>query len=131
MGEIERHCENSNLKNLLNRFQEGYQPDSKASITRLMTAFYFRQSGHDHSGDKTFEFTHKSFGEYLTARRIVQEVQYIHRRLENRYKDSYEDWDERRALHRWALVCGASAMDEYLFKFVLDEIRLEGVLKVV
>jgi hypothetical protein len=70
----------------------------------LLTAFYFRQSGHDHSGDKTFEFTHKSFGEYLTARRIVQEVQYIHRKLEDRYNDPYEDWDERRALHRWVLV---------------------------
>ena len=96
----------------------------KASITRLMTAFYFRQSGHNQSGDKTFEFTHKSFGEYLTARRIVQEVQYIHRELQDRYNDSYGDRDERYALHRWALVCGASAMDEYLFNFILDEMRL-------
>ncbi len=124
VGEIERHCESSNLKNLLNRFQEGYQPDSKANITRLMTAFYFRQSGHDHSGDKTFEFTHKSFGEYLTARRIVQEVDFIHRKLKDRYSDSYENWDERSALHRWILVCGASVMDEYLFNFILDEMRL-------
>ncbi|MBW4691847.1 MAG: pentapeptide repeat-containing protein [Lyngbya sp. HA4199-MV5] len=122
--EIERHCNSSNLKNLLSRFQEGYQPDSKANITRLMTAFYFRKSGHDHSGENTFEFTHKSFGEYLTARRIVQEVQYIHHRLENRHNDSYDDWDERSALHRWALVCGPSAMDEYLFDFVLDEMYL-------
>ena len=124
VGEIERHCESSNLKNLLNRFQEGYQPDSKANITRLMTAFYFRQSGHDHSGDKTFEFTHKSFGEYLTARRIVQEVDFIHRKLKDRYNDSYENWDERSALHRWTMVCGTSVMDEYLFIFILDEIRL-------
>ncbi|MGD1905232.1 MAG: NACHT domain-containing protein [Leptolyngbyaceae cyanobacterium] len=122
--EIERHCENSNLKNLLSRFQAGYQQDSKTSITRLMTAFYFRQSGHNHSGDRTFEFTHKSFGEYLTARRLVQEVQYIHRKLENRYHDSYDNWNERSALHRWAMVCGASAIDEYLFKFVLDEMLL-------
>ena len=122
--EIERHCENSNLKNLLSRFQAGYQQDSKTSITRLMTAFYFRQSGHNHSGDRTFEFTHKSFGEYLTARRLVQEVQYIHRKLENRYHDSYDNWNARSALHRWAMVCGASAIDEYLFKFVLDEMLL-------
>jgi len=125
--EIERHCENSNLKHLLNRFQEGFRDDSKASITRLLTAFYFRQSGHDQTGDKTFEFTHKSFGEYLTTRRIVQEVQYIHRKLQDRYNDSYdsyENWDERSALHRWALVCGPSAIDEYLFNFVLDEVRL-------
>lgn len=44
--------------------------------------------------------------------------------LKDRYNDSYENWDERSALHRWTLVCGASVMDEYLFNFVLDEIRL-------
>ncbi|MFP4101302.1 NACHT domain-containing protein, partial [Coleofasciculus sp.] len=122
--DIENHCDNSNLKNLLKRFQEGFQDDAKASITRLMTAFYFRQSGHNDSGDKTFEFTHKSFGEYLTARRIVQEVRYIHRKLKARDDDPYEDWDERSALHRWALACGSTAMDKYLFEFVLDEMRL-------
>jgi uncharacterized protein YjbI with pentapeptide repeats len=124
VGEIERHCESSNLKKLLSRFQMGYQADSKANITRLMTAFYFRQSGNDHSGDKTFEFTHKSFGEYLTSRRIVQEVSFIHDKLKDRYNNSYENWDERSALHRWAMVCGASVMDEYLFHFILDEIHL-------
>ncbi|PZV19331.1 MAG: hypothetical protein DCF22_00165 [Leptolyngbya sp.] len=125
VGKIERHCNNnSTLKKLLNRFQAGFRDDSKANITRLMTAFYFRQSGHDQSGDKTFEFTHKSFGEYLTARRIVQEVQYIHHRLQNRGKDRYDNWDEHSALYQWALVCGASVMDEYLFNFVLDEMRL-------
>jgi uncharacterized protein YjbI with pentapeptide repeats len=124
VSEIERHCETSNLKHLLNRFQLSYQSDSKANITRLMTAFYFRQSGHDHSGNRTFEFTHKSFGEYLTARRIVQEVRYIHAKLTDRYCDSYDNWDERSALHRWAIVCGASAISNYLYLFVLDEISL-------
>jgi len=51
-------------------------------------------------------------------------VKYIHRKLQKRYDDSYDNWDERSALHHWALVCGASAMDGYLFNFVLDEMRL-------
>jgi uncharacterized protein YjbI with pentapeptide repeats len=51
-------------------------------------------------------------------------VQYIHKKLEDRHKNSYDDWDEHSALHRWALVCGPSAMDGYLFSFVLDEMRL-------
>ena len=38
--DIQNHCDNSNLKKLLKRFQEGFQDDAKASITRLMTAFY-------------------------------------------------------------------------------------------
>ena len=123
--EIESHCNNSGLKNLLTRFQTGLQEDSKASVTRLLTAFYFRQSGHDHSGERTFEFTHKSFGEYLTARRIVREVRLIQKKLEDRQTDPDEGWDEREALHRWAILCGSSAMDEYLFNFILDEVRLE------
>jgi uncharacterized protein YjbI with pentapeptide repeats len=113
------------MKNLLTIFQRGCQDDSKASITRLLTAFYFRQSGNDNSGEKTFEFTHKSFGEYLTARRIVREVRLIHKKLEDRKTDPDEGWDERDALKRWAILCGSSAMDEYLFNFVLDEVRLE------
>ena len=123
--EIESHCENSRMKDLLTRFKNGFQEDSKASVTRLLTAFYFRQSGNDNSGEKTFEFTHKSFGEYLTARRIVREVRLIHKKLEDRKTDPDEGWDEREALQRWAILCGSSAMDEYLFNFVLDEVRLQ------
>jgi len=123
--EIESHCDNSRMKDLLTRFKNGFQEDSKASVTRLLTAFYFRQSGNDNSGEKTFEFTHKSFGEYLTAKRIVREVRLIHRKLEERQRDPDDAWDERKALKRWAILCGSSAMDEYLFNFVLDEVGLE------
>jgi uncharacterized protein YjbI with pentapeptide repeats len=123
--EIESHCDNSRMKDLLTRFKNGFQEDSKASVTRLLTAFYFRQSGNDNSGEKTFEFTHKSFGEYLTARRIVREVRLIHKKLEDRQTDPDEGWDEREALQRWAILCGSSAMDKYLFDFVLDEVRLQ------
>jgi uncharacterized protein YjbI with pentapeptide repeats len=113
------------MKDLLTRFKNGFQEDSKASVTRLLTAFYFRQSGNDNSGEKTFEFTHKSFGEYLTARRIVREVRLIHKKLEDRQTDPDDAWDERKALKRWAILCGSSAMDEDLFKFVIYEVRLE------
>lgn len=125
--DIEKHCDNSGLKSLLTRFQTGFQEDSKTSVTRLLTAFYFRQSGHDHSGENTFEFTHKSFGEYLTARRIIREVKLIDKKLADRKNDPDEGWDERQALHRWVLLCGASAMDEYLFNFIMDEVRLQMI----
>ncbi|MBW4680983.1 MAG: pentapeptide repeat-containing protein [Microcoleus vaginatus WJT46-NPBG5] len=124
--DIETHCDNSGLKNLLQRFQEGFKEDYKTSVTRLLTAFYFRQSGYKES-EQTFEFTHKSFGEYLTAKRIVREVCLIHKKLQERKDDPDEGWDEREALHRWALLCGSSKMDEYLFQFVLDEMRLQSL----
>jgi len=87
--EIEEHCENNGLKNLLKNFQDSFQSDSQGSITRLLTAFYFRESGDLRGSEKTFEFTHKSFGEYLTARRIVDRVKQIHRKLQ----DSENDYD--------------------------------------
>ncbi|MEH1905401.1 MAG: pentapeptide repeat-containing protein [Nostoc sp.] len=119
--EIEAHCEHSSLKSLLDKFQES----AKLGVTRLLTAFYFRESGVKEQ-EKTFEFTHKSFGEYLTAKRIVREVRLIHKKLKDRQNDPDEGWDEREALKRWAILCGASPMDEYLFKFVADEIRLQN-----
>jgi uncharacterized protein YjbI with pentapeptide repeats len=118
--EIEAHCNSSGLKRLLSVFQEGAQ----SGVTRLLTAFYFRQSGMQ-DGERTFEFTHKSFGEYLTARRVVREVKRMHKQLEARKQDVDEGWDERQALTIWAGLSGASKMDEYLFRFVCDEIRLQ------
>ncbi|MEM9275700.1 MAG: pentapeptide repeat-containing protein [Cyanobacteria bacterium P01_F01_bin.143] len=121
--EIEAHCESSGLKKLLEKFTEG----AKSGVTRLLTAFYFRQSGYGKDGDRTFEFTHKSFGEYLTAKRIVRELAKINRQLKNREDDPDEGWDEKQALTRWIIICGMSAIDEYLFKFICDEIALSGI----
>jgi uncharacterized protein YjbI with pentapeptide repeats len=123
--DIESHCNHSGLKVLLNSFQENFTENAQASVTRLLTAFYFRRSGSDSTGEETFEFTHKSFGEYLTAKRIVREVRLIQKKLTARQSDPDEGWDEREALHRWAILCGSTTMDEYLFNFILDEVRLQ------
>ncbi len=117
---IESHCDNSGLKRLLENFQEG----AKLGVTRLLTAFYFRHSELN-GGEKTFEFTHKSFGEYLTARRIVRGVKRIHEELEDRQKNLDKGWDEKEALVHWAILCGSSPMDEYLFNFVVNEMGLQ------
>ncbi len=65
VGEAEDHCEQSGLKSLLKIFKEG----AGKGQSRLFIAFYFRQAGRrsDRDQARTFEFTHKSFGEYLTA----------------------------------------------------------------
>uniref|UniRef100_UPI0030D6FF5F pentapeptide repeat-containing protein n=1 Tax=Calothrix sp. NIES-2100 TaxID=1954172 RepID=UPI0030D6FF5F len=118
--EIEDHCKNIGLKRLLDIFQEG----AKLGVTRLLAAFYFRQSGVRYE-EKTFEFTHKSFGEYLTARRIIRGIKRIHDELEQRDNDLDRGWDERQALAHWAILCCPSTMDEYLFNFILDELRLQ------
>ncbi|NES22514.1 MAG: hypothetical protein F6K41_27245 [Symploca sp. SIO3E6] len=126
VGEIELHCDNSGLRGILDRFQESFYEDTKASVTRLLTAFYFRESGSVRVSEKTFEFTHKSFGEYLTAKRIVLGLKLIHEDLEERQKNFRKGCDEGEALVTWANLCGASAMDEYLFRFICDEIGLQN-----
>ena len=122
--EIETHCSKSGLNQLLVRFQSSFEQDSSACITRLLAAFYFRESGGIRDQEKTFEFTHKSFGEYLTAKRIIEEVKNIYEELEARKKNFRKGFDEIDALVRWAELCGLSAMSKYLFNFVWDEIKL-------
>jgi uncharacterized protein YjbI with pentapeptide repeats len=117
--DIEVRCENSGLKQLLEVFQEG----AKSGVIRLLTAFYFRQSGQRDGGDRTFEFTHKSFGEYLTARRLVRGLERINQELENRKANCDCGWNEKQALVEWAELAGPSRIDADLFKFLLDEVQ--------
>jgi hypothetical protein len=121
VAEIERHCKSSGLQRLLEDFEEG----ARAGVTRLLAAFYFRQSGGMRSNERTFEFTHKSFGEYLTARRIVRAMERIQKELDRRREDMEDGWDERAALLHWAEVCGPTRMDHYLANFLDDEVALQ------
>jgi len=118
---IEERCRSGRIEKYLQTFQEG----AKAGVTRLLTAFYFRQSGFD-QGEETFEFTHKSFSEYLTAKRITRELKKLAKKLQDREDDPDEGWDEKEALKSWAMLCGPSAMDEYLHRFLLNEFSLQG-----
>jgi len=119
---IHQRCDESRLIHYFDVFEEG----AKKGVSRLLTAFYFRQSEQLQAGDKTFEFTHKSFGEYLTARRIISFVEQIQDELERHEDNSDRGYDEREALKRWAELCGPTTMDEYLFPFVCDEIARKG-----
>ena len=120
--EIQEHCNASGLGSMLERFQEG----AKAGVTRLLAAFFFRQYGQRPSGDPTFVFTHKSFGEYLTARRIVRAIDKVVRELTRRSESPDEGWDERDSLKHWAQICGPSAITPYLHSFLLNEIKLRS-----
>ena len=90
----------SGVGGMLDAFQEG----AKAGVTRLLAAFFFRQYGQRISGDPTFVFTHKSFGEYLAARRVVRAMERVSRELERRASSPDEGWDERDALTHWAQI---------------------------
>ena len=120
--EIQDHCSSSGLGSMLDSFQDG----AKAGVTRLLAAFFFRQYGQRSSGDSTFVFTHKSFREYLTAKRIVRAVERVIREMERRAESPDEGWDERDALKHWAQICGPSAITPYLHDFFLNEMKLHS-----
>jgi hypothetical protein len=119
--EIERRCEESKVTHLLTKLKTA----ASSGATRLLTAFYFRKRG-EQGGDPRFEFTHKSFGEYLVARRVVGALKKMEKQLQPKSEALDEGWDERDALGHWASLCGPAAMDRNLLQFLCDEVALEG-----
>lgn len=124
--EIEDHCRASGLGTLLDAFEVG----AKAGVTRLLAAFFFRQYGLRPSGDPTFVFTHKSFGEYLAAARIVRAMQKANLQRERRACNLDDGWDEREALAHWGRVCGPSGLSRYIRAFLLNEVRIQDTMLV-
>ena len=117
---IEERCKKSNLSHIFTKFQNGAQE----GVANLLTAFYFRDAGVP-GADRTFEFTHKSFGEYLAARKIVSHLKKTKKAIEQ-YKDDQTGWSCERALEEWIYVCSTVAIDEYIFSFLCDEVRRNG-----
>uniref|UniRef100_UPI0040572BEA pentapeptide repeat-containing protein n=1 Tax=Candidatus Electronema sp. TaxID=2698783 RepID=UPI0040572BEA len=107
----------------IERYLEQFQEGAKAGVTRLLTAFYFRQSDHRQDGDPTFEFTHKSFGEYLTALRIVRLLQQMQKQRKRRQEDPDDGWSEKETLQQWTAFCAITRMDEDLLRFISNEFR--------
>ncbi|MEB3192950.1 MAG: pentapeptide repeat-containing protein, partial [Snowella sp.] len=125
VAEIEKHCQHSGIGSVL----EVFKTSGSQGVTQLLTAFYFRQQGVQGT-DKTFEFTHKSFREYLTTRRMITEIEAFKDEL-GRHRSNGRGWNEQECLRRWAVLCGAEAMDRYLFDWLLGEVQLQPVEQVV
>lgn len=121
---IEEHLREKNLDSLL----EEYKKANKEGVSRLLTAFYFKKHGkEEETGDETFEFTHKSFGEYLTARAIVELMVLVHNlRKKNRENNNPREpngWSIERALNQWLYETGEAKLDRTLYQFIVDEIH--------
>lgn len=114
---VER-CKESNLTTYLERYAE----DAKKGVVRLLTGFYFRQFSMENNGDRTFEFTHKSFGEYLTARRIIGAVETIVDEITRHQQAPRKGWNTEKALLEWIKICGKTEIDNYVERFIKEEI---------
>jgi uncharacterized protein YjbI with pentapeptide repeats len=119
---IEKRFESSGLKHVIEKYVETLENDPKAGITNLMTAFYFRQSP-DINSDKTFEFTHKSFGEYLIARRFVATMKRINQKWNLFQKHDEDGWSEIKCLQEFFSMSCQTAIDTYVLQFLRDEMK--------
>lgn len=126
LREVEMYCKKTGITPLLGRFKEG----AKEGISRILIAFYFKKAGSRVSGEDTFEFTHKSFAEYLIARRIVRAVQHMQEELDRRENSYHSGWDERDALSHWTNLCGPVAVDGYLISYLRTELKTSSVSEV-
>ncbi|MDD2706133.1 MAG: pentapeptide repeat-containing protein, partial [Acidocella sp.] len=122
LGEIKAHCYGSQAEPLLERVLAGVDK----GLMRLLTAFYFRQAI-QRGESETFEFTHKSFGEYLTARHIVATLAELYAQSQRSANSMRSTWNLENALQEWISLCAPQPMDEYLYSFVLELIAEEPV----
>lgn len=109
-NEIEQTFKRFNKTKLLNKFELYKQDASDNKLTQLLTAFYFKKIGADNIGNHTFEFTHKSFEEYLVA----QQLRSFLCKLPNWMED--EDIDANTLL-KWVDLTGQTALNTYYFDF--------------
>jgi uncharacterized protein YjbI with pentapeptide repeats len=122
---VEAACKRSGLDGVLDR----YVKHSHAGVAQLFTAFYFRRSGGRAGDDEAFEFTHKSFAEYLVARRFVAQLAIAARDLAARGTSRgrlTQGKDMSAVLLDWLTVFGPSPITRELVGYLETEIRLRS-----
>ncbi len=109
------------LKHILESFK---QREGAKAVSRLLTGFFFGPGEEEIQGDRTYEFTHKSFGEYLFGRSLVRLLANIHCNFMENQSDYQRGWGARLCIDAWAKLCGPSPLDEDLFALLSNEIIL-------
>ena len=89
-------------------------------ISNLLIAFYFNKIDNYSLEEEAFEFTHKSFGEYLAAKKFVRQIKVESEKIEKNKADGFE----AEALERWIRLCGKSPVTVEILEFLLREITL-------
>ena len=121
---IRTRCEEARLLPVLEALHQG----AEAGVLSLLVAFFFRERGRNTDHDRTFEFTHKSFAEYLLARRLVYAVEEIHTQRELREKPgsrTLSGMSRSEALVHWAELCGPTLLTPNSAEFLLREMELQ------
>jgi hypothetical protein len=92
---------------------EEFKSDGGEDVANLAMNFYLKATESAHKG---FEFTHKSFGDYLAARAIIKLAMDVVA-LVNRYIDQ--------AMQIWVKGTGTGTLTHEILSYMKDQIRLE------
>lgn len=87
---------------------------------QLIAAFYFQQAEKSNKYKQSFEFTHKSFGEYLTAKRIFREIKEVSDQL----KQKNRFFTVERAVESWTVLTYKHPLTAELLRFIEDELSM-------
>jgi hypothetical protein len=113
---LKEHFKKQGLLPVFDRAFKGPEGFEKG-IGAVLDSFFCapREGG----SQRAFEFTHKSFREFLTARRIVREVRDLTKRLGS--DPMPQDIDD--ALRRWIALCAPAKAEHDLADLIREEIR--------
>ncbi|WP_109150952.1 pentapeptide repeat-containing protein [Azospirillum sp. TSO5] len=93
--------------------------NTDAALTTLLDSFFCR--AHQGVEHRLVEFTHKSFGQFLVARRVV-------RMLPDMPNPQHSDrYTTEAALKKWMELCGPAAMDRATYDFLSAQVAAEAV----
>jgi hypothetical protein len=90
-----------------------------ADLGNVALLFYTRK---DEEGGRGYEFLHKSFGEYLTARGLFSAF----KRWGAQADDPDLDFDLAEFLRRWLRLTGPTPITREIVSFLRNEVRLHG-----
>lgn len=116
LSAVEKRLADNRLAGELRHLSE----NTDAALTTLLDSFFCR--AHQGVEHRLVEFTHKSFGQFLVARRVVRllpEMPNVQEVRQNR-TDS--------ALREWLELCGPAAMDRATYNFLAEQVAAEAEL---
>jgi uncharacterized protein YjbI with pentapeptide repeats len=111
---LEARCKDQNLMPLL----ETFRANGKTTINDLVVSSFAKLHKEDMVGGDLIEFTHKSFGEYLVARRLVALAKDIVKVLRREEEDSMQT-----AMSRWVKTCSYNVLTAEIWEFLTREVQ--------
>jgi len=103
-------CKRAGLADALARMED----EARSGAANLLTMFYFRRKDRS-QGEDTFEFTHRTFGEYLLARRLRREIDCYVRRCG-------EGEGAANLLDSWLTIAGPAPIDGDILAFLREDL---------